>query len=396
MKHHYLFLLLVAMLCAPDLIANDSIKADGFWTRYSRTPRYIPVDSAFETRLQERANRPVQFLYDVDFTTYFDNREYRSPYQIPQTIFNFRLSPEIGVRILDRAGGRHELVAGVSYTKRLGGDWRDVQFDPIAYYRFRYRGFTVGLGAIPYTQRIAAMPDWLLYDSVAYMHPNIQGAHMAYQDERGFVELMCDWRGAQTPERREMFRVLVNGQYRYKWLQAGGLAHLNHKASFASPNHEYVMDDIHLNGFVGADLTRYTPLDSLSVRAGYIFGWQRDRSVNESFFNHGALIELYANWWFIGLKNTLYVGDNMQPLRPRNAYLCLGDPFYQSRLYNRTDIFVYLYRASFVNVYFSWNMHYDTHRLQHQQQVIVRFELEPLMHQLAGSRQVYLRGMFDK
>ena len=116
MKHHYLFLLLVAMLCAPDLIANDSIKADGFWTRYSRTPRYIPVDSAFETRLQERANRPVQFLYDVDFTTYFDNREYRSPYQIPQTIFNFRLSPELGVRILDRAGGRHDVVAGVSYT----------------------------------------------------------------------------------------------------------------------------------------------------------------------------------------------------------------------------------------------------------------------------------------
>ena len=150
-------LLVICLFCT--LAANaDSIKADGFWTRYSRTPRYIPVDSAFETRLQERANRPVQFLYDVDFTTYFDNREYHAPYQIPQTIFNFRLSPEVGVRLLDRAGGVHDLVAGVSYTQRLGGNWRDVQFDPIAYYQFRYRGFSVALGAIPNRKRLALCP----------------------------------------------------------------------------------------------------------------------------------------------------------------------------------------------------------------------------------------------
>ena len=386
------------LLFFPATLMADSIEAQGFWTRYAKVPRYIPVDSTLSAQYQARSQRPVQFLYNVDFTTYFDNREYYAPYQIPQTIFNFRLSPQIGVRILDRAGGKHELVAGVSYTQRLGGNWRDVQFNPIAYYQFRYRGFSVALGAVPYTKRISPMPDWLLYDSIAYMHPNIQGAYMTYRDERGFVELMCDWRGAQTTERREMFRVLINGQYQYKWLQIGGLAHLNHKASFAAPNHEFVMDDINANAFVGADLTKYTPLDSLSVRAGYIFGWQRDRANNDNFFNHGALIELYANWWFLGVKNTLYVGDNLQPLRPRNAFVCLGDPFYQSRLYNRTDFFIYLYRSEFVNCYFSWNMHYDTYRLQHQQQIIVRFELEPLLRSLAHpvSQSPYLRGLFDK
>lgn len=372
------------------------ILAVGFWTRFAKEPVEMPVDSAYTAKYTERANRPVQFLYDVDFTTYFDNREYKDPYQRPQTIFNFRLSPEIGVRILDRAGGRHELVAGVNYTQRLGGDWKDVQFNPIAYYQFQYRGFSVAMGAIPYTKRIMALPDWLLYDSIAYYHPNMQGAHIAYQDERGFVEFMCDWRGAQTPERREMFRLIANGQFNYKGLQLGGLAHLNHKASFAAPNHEFVMDDINLHAFAGADLTRYTPFDSLSIRAGYIFGWQRDREVDQSFFNHGLIIELYANWWFLGLKNTFYYGDNLQPLRPRNAFLCMGDPFYQSRIYNRTDIFAYLYRSSFVNLYFSWNMHYDGIHLQHQQQMIVRFQLEPLMQELAGRKQPYLRGLFDK
>ena len=186
----------------------------GFWTRFAKEPVAYTPDSAYTARYEERARKPVQLLYDVDFTTYFDNREYYPPYQIPQTILNFRLSPEIGVRILDRAGGKHELVAGVNYTQRLGGNWRDVQFNPIAYYRFRYRGFSVAMGAIPYTQRIRPMPEWLLYDSIAYYHPNMQGAHLSYQDQRGFIELMCDWRGAQTPERREMFRlVATDGQF---------------------------------------------------------------------------------------------------------------------------------------------------------------------------------------
>ena len=367
----------------------------GFWGRFAANPVEIPADSAFAAKQAIKAQKPVQLLYDVDFTTYFDNREYSSPYQIPQTILNFRLSPQIGVRILDRAGGRHELVAGVSYTQRLGGNWRDVQFNPIAYYHFNYRGFDAGMGAIPYSRRIMPMPEWLMYDSLTYMHPNIQGALLQYRDQRGFIEFMCDWRGAQTDERREMFRLVLNGQYQYKWLQVGGLAHMNHKAGFAK-TYEHVTDDVHAHAFVGFDVTQYVPLDSLSLRAGYIFGWERDRGVNESFLNHGFIMELYANWWFLGLKNTFYYGGNLMPLRERNVNSCLGDPFYQSPIYNRTDLFVYLYRSSFVNFYFSWNMHYDGIRLQHQQQMIVRFELEPLMEELAGKQKPYLRGLFDK
>lgn len=389
------YILFVSILLSLSANASDSVVASGFWTRYARSPRYISVDSTFAARQIEKEQRPVQFLYDVDFATYFDNREYHAPYQIPQTILNFRLSPQIGVRIMDRAGGKHELVAGVSYTQRLGGNWRDVQFNPIAYYHFNYRGFDVGMGAIPYTRRIAPMPEWLMYDSLTYYHPNIQGALLQYRDNRGFVEFMCDWREAQTEERREMFRLLVNGQYQYKWLQVGGLAHMNHKAGFAT-TYEPVMDDVHLNAFAGADITKYVPLDSLSLRAGYIFGWQRDRGTNETFINHGVMIELYANWWFIGVKNTFYYGDNLQPLRGRNMNSSLGDPFFQSRLYNRTDLFVYLYRSSFVNFYFSWNMHYDGISLQHQQQMIVRFQLNPLLRELSGQKQSYLRGLFDK
>ena len=371
--------------------AMDSVAVAGFWTRYSKTPRYVAVDSiSLQRRAAEEAKR-VRFIYNVDFATYFDNREYKAPYQMPQTLLNFRLSPDIGVRISDRAGGVHELVAGVRYTQPLGGNWRDIHIAPTAYYHFQYRGFDVGMGAIPYENRIAPLPDWVMYDSLVYMHPNIQGALMSYRDKRGYVEFLCDWRSSQTAERREMFRLVLDGRYQYKWLMTGGLFSLNHKAGFAAPNHEAVMDDINLNAFVGVNLSSYTPLDSLSLQVGYIFEWERDRATDESLFPQGMLVELYARWWFLGLKNTFFYGENLQPFRSRNAYFNLGDPFYQSRLYNRTDLIVYLYRSSFVNFYFSWNMHYDTYHLQHQQQLIVRFNLDGIWH-----RHGELRGLFDK
>ena len=65
--------------------AMDSVAVSGFWTRYSKTPRYVAIDSiSLQRRAAEEAKR-VRFIYNVDFATYFDNREYKTPYQIPQT-----------------------------------------------------------------------------------------------------------------------------------------------------------------------------------------------------------------------------------------------------------------------------------------------------------------------
>ena len=333
-----------------------------------------------------------QFLYNVDFATYFDNREYRTPYQIPQTIFSFRLSPEVGLRLFDKLGGVHTIRAGVHYTQPLGGNWRDVSIAPTAYYRLDIKGFSVALGAIPFTLRQEILPDWLMYDSIAYAHPNIQGALLSYASRHGDVELMCDWRGSQTVARREMFRLVVDGYYRYRWLSVGGFAQLNHKARYAYPHaYEGVCDDIYLNPQVGADVSSYLPLDSLSLRVGYIFGMQRHRAIGETKYPQGLLIELYASWRFIGLKNVFYYGGNLMPWYGEfGADLNQGDPFYQSTLYNRTDLFLYLYRNNFVNCYFSWNFHYDYHSLQHQQQLIVRFSLDGFREQRK------LKGLFDK
>ena len=185
------------------LSAADSIEVRGFWMRYSK-PKTIAVDTAKANDFARAEAKRVRFIYDVDFYSYFDNREYHDPYQTPQTIFNFRLAPEVGVQIRDLIGGTHRLIAGVNYTQRLGGDWNDVLFDPTAYYHYNYKGVNLRLGAIPFAQRLHALPDFLLYDSIGYFHPNIQGALFSYQDHRGYAEFMCDWRGAQETDCRDV------------------------------------------------------------------------------------------------------------------------------------------------------------------------------------------------
>lgn len=337
-----------------------------------------------------------RFLYNVDFATWFDNREYQRPLQIPQTLFSFRLSPEIGVGLSDRQGGSHRLIAGVHYTQPLGGNWKEVHFHPTAFYQYQYKGFTMNIGAVPYKHFIRQLPDFLRYDSVAYAHPNIQGALLQYSSRHGYVEAMCDWRGMQSPTRREMFRITFNGEYSYQGFFryfAGGVAQLNHKANHGAPTlREGVCDDIYASPNIGIDFAAPTPLDTICLRASYIYGYQRFRPDNLVYQPQGFMLEFMLRWRFLGLKNTFYVGDNLMPLYGMfGADLNQGDPFYQSPLYNRTDLFIYIVRKGFVNCYFSWNMHYAAGtRLQNQQQLIVLFSLDGL------KKEQRLRGLFDK
>jgi len=335
-----------------------------------------------------------KFLYNVDFVSYFDNREYHSNLQQSKTIFGTRLSPEIGVGFQDSLGGSHKLMGGVSYIQPFGASWRSARLYPTLYYQYRQQGFTVNLGAIPYSQLYRALPDYLMSDSMAYGHPNIQGGLFQYASKWGFAEFLCDWRGMQSSNTREAFRLIIDGRFNYKWFYTGGYAQLNHLAG-KSDDQPYlgVCDDLYLNPFIGIDFSNKTPLDSLSFQVGYIVGLQRDRKDEITYISQGCKIDFFLRWKFIGMENRLYLGENLMPLYAKyGTLLSQGDPFYQARLYNRTDLFFYIIRRSFVSCYFSWNFHYTLgDKLSHQQQLVVRFNLDGLKNKNSK-----IRGIFDK
>ncbi len=335
-------------------------------------------------RAEDSITKP-RFLYDVDFYGWFDNREYQAPYGLHQTLFAVRLSPEIGVGFTDKQGGTHRVMAGLHYTQPMGGEWKKYQFDPTVYYQYAYKGFHLHFGALPYTNRIERMPDFLTYDSIAYMQPNIQGALFQYQSQHGYIEAMCDWRGMPSATRKEMFRIVINGNYQHRGYftyMVGGWAQLNHKANLGDGMpHEGVADDILAMPQLGIDFSSPTPLDTLLLNIGYIGGIQRDRATHTIHYPHGLLCNFELRWRWIALKNTLYLGDNQMPFYELHGHdLNQGDPFYRQPLYDKLGLELSILRKDFIHIYGAYNLHFVQNcKPQHQQQVIVRFLLEPLL-----------------
>ena len=322
-----------------------------------------------------------RFIYDVDFVTYFDNREYHNPYEVSSTLFGMRLTPVVGVELTDREGGVHALRGGLSYIQPFGAEMRSGKLFPTIYYDYAFRGYSVNLGTIPYTGLWEDLPLFLMNDSLRFAYPNIQGALLGYSSERGYVQFFCDWRGMQSKTTREAFRLVLLGRYAYDWFYVGGYGAMNHLANKAlSEPNLGVCDDVMINPYVGVNLSDYTPLDTFSVRVGYLGGYYTDRKVGAMSVRSGFLCDFFVRWRFLGLKNSLYVGQGQMPYYEKyGSELYQGSALYQSGLYNRTDVMVYLIRRSFVNCYFSWNFHVlKGYGLSNEQQLVLRFNLDGL------------------
>ena len=291
-----------------------------------------------------------------------------------QTLFGTRLSPEIGVRI-----GHSAIMAGASWVQPIDGSTENARIHPTVYYRYSSPRFRMSMGMFPRTQLIENEPAILQYDSLTYYRPNIAGALFQYVHPKGFAELYVDWRQVQTEVKREAFMVVFNGRWQpLPYLFAGGHLVMNHLARPRHSDDRYtVTDNLIVSPYVGLDLTPCTPLDTLTLKAGYHLSLDRLRNVGTWHHPQGLLVDLRAEWRFLGLHNTFYKGGAQMPLYPQlGAQLNQGDPFYQSPTYNRTDIYAYLFRKSYLNCLASFNLHYTPGNLDFQQQLVLRFYLD--------------------
>lgn len=322
------------------------------------------------------APKAQNLLWNVDMTGFFDNREYKSPYQTAQTFFGTRLSPEIGLGI---AQDKHRIMVGGSWIQSFGSPLKDSEFKPTVYYEYNNRnGFSMNIGAFARTHLIETLPAVMLYDSLSYFRPNIEGILFQYQKEKGYGEIFIDWRRKQTEQDREAFLISASGRWMPGIFFAGGHAVMNHLARPKNaPDDISVVDDILINPYIGVDLGNKLPLDSFTLQAGYLISMERIRGNGIWHRPQGLLAQLSMEWRFMGLSNTLYIGENQQPFYPQfGSLLNQGDPFYQSTRYNRTDVYAYLFRNEWVNCFFSLNFHYTKEKFDSQQQLILRFNID--------------------
>ena len=321
------------------------------------------------------------FLYNVEALSYFDNREYKNDFVHSRTLFGIRLSPEIGVGFSDNREGSHRLMAGIHWNQPIGNDLGSAQFVPTIYYNYQRKGLSLSLGAVPFSHLNEPLPDYLQYDSLTYMRPNIQGALFQYTAARFTAEAFCDWRSIQTEAQREAFRLVGRVKYAPGLFFLGGNFQMNHLASTATVK-QGVVDDLMANPYIGLNLTRLLPLDSLSLQVGYILAYAWDRVNDDAPTTPGGIhVDLTARWKRLSLHNTFYAGGNLMPHYGQvGTLLYQGDPLYQDPLHDRLDLAVCIVNHPAVSCFFSWNFHFlsTAARLNHQQQLTVRFNLDAL------------------
>ncbi|MEG2946380.1 MAG: hypothetical protein RR837_06505 [Bacteroidales bacterium] len=320
------------------------------------------------TCLQANAQK---FLWEVDFTGFFDNREFKAPYQTPQTFFGTRLSPEIGIQIKEE----HQLMGGLSWLQEFGSH-KDHKVDWTVYYRYNSDKLKASFGAFPRRLLVEEYPSALMYDSILYFNPNINGALLQYFCKAGYAEAYIDWRSQQTKVDREIFTMASSGRFALKQAFAGWFLTVTHFAKPKNPETDMnVIDNIMFNPYIGGNFSGMTVFDSLQLKTGFLMSLDRNRGNGAWYTPRGFLGELTLEWRFFGNARRFLLGRESTPFLYFGAALHSADPFYRARVYNRTDLYVYFLRNKYVECKASCNIHVARRQVQFQQQLFLRFNI---------------------
>ena len=316
----------------------------------------------------------VNFAYDIDFETRFDNREYyRSAFSPSMTVFGARLTPSVGFDIRQDDKISHRLMAGIDVRKDFGAspvskilsDGADVPEtslnqnntalfrDITLYYRLtantRKAGVQLYAGIFPRRAVGGEYSDVFFSDSLKYYDNNMEGVLLQVHNDRIYWEVGCDWMGQYGKVRKEKFMVFSYGQSDITpFFKVGYSGSLYHFAG--SQKAKGVVDNILLNPFVKFDFADRLGFQEFSARLGWLQAMQHDRVfVGHYVFPGGGELDLEIKKWNFGIRNRLFCGTDMMPYYNStdaggDKYgdrLYFGDPFYRMHDDGSTGIGTY-------------------------------------------------------
>ena len=291
-----------------------------------------------------------ELLWNVDFNAVVNNREGGDELRPDQTFIFTRLAPEVGVTL---DGGRNRLMGGVAWYQPLNDGMTGYKVLPTLYYQYQGdNGLRAAVGWFPRTLLHERAPRFLWSDSLDYCTPNVRGAMLHYTHRnQGWVQAVLDWRQMQTTTHREAFNVLFSGAMPLKgplWLK--GHIYYNHLAKRKNaPEGEGVNDDASVNPLLGLRLQPGNT--TLNIDAGAIVQLQRCRAEGKWHTPVAFVADINARWRWLEVSENLTAGKNLFPLYPQfGSELNLGDTYYCSKLYSRTDVRAHLVQNNHVDV----------------------------------------------
>ncbi|RZJ78055.1 MAG: hypothetical protein EOO20_28210, partial [Chryseobacterium sp.] len=264
---------------------------------------------------------------EINFHGFIDNREYAKSGRFSQTIFGSRISPEIGLLI----DSTHRLRVGINALQEFGDRDFFRHIDPVIYYQYQKRNWSLYLGAFPRINLLDDYPRALLADTLNYFRPNVEGMLAKYETSNFKQTIWIDWTGKQTNNDRETFLFGFSGKYQPGRFFISHYAYMFHNAlSGISPPNQYLEDNGAIQAQIGLDFSRETLFDSLTISAGGMMSIERVRALETSASPKGFVANLHAGYKKFSLANAFYSGEG--------HHLINGDPFYTAKVYNRLDL----------------------------------------------------------
>ncbi|MFI3266960.1 MAG: hypothetical protein R3Y15_07400 [Rikenellaceae bacterium] len=311
----------------------------------------------------------LEVTWDVEYEWLFDNREYKSDYAIPQTIFGSRLQPQLGLSWDDN----NSLNIGGEVFISMGKEGYFDNFLPLMYYDYDNDKYNFAAGVIPRSKMLGNYPTAFFSDSTNFYRPIIEGCLFNYQSGRGYFEFGCSWVGLLSEDRREQFLIFSSAEMLRGRLFAGYYFTMMH---YAMRKGEHgVVDNMLALPYVGVNIGGIgNVIDDSNLSVGAMAAFQRDRAYDDARYPLGLYVNLNLQKWRFGLENTLYLGENLMPFYYGHeddyygADLYYGDPYYQtSSVYNRLEVFFEAISTKRVSMKIATVHHYDGSVLDWQQ-----------------------------
>ncbi len=290
-------------------------------------------------------------IYNVDFDTYFDNREYSTTESLKfrsGTDFAAALAPSLGLRFSEE----HTLNFGVqTFTKfdELDNKLFD-SIETILYYGYDSQNWSAAAGLFPrsrmevgsYSTAFFA-DDYLFYDRL------IGGLMGQYRVDDSFVELVCDWESQPSESSRERFRLLTAGRKYWSTFYAGYNLSVTHFAGADNDILFNVVDNALINPRIGA---RFSGTYDFDISLSYLQSMQRDRAYENEWLTPAmGEVAFTLSRWGVTLSEQFYFGDNLFPLYDGHtlddgtvmeygSLLYTGDPYFSTEggFYNRAAV----------------------------------------------------------
>ena len=304
-----------------------------------------------------------QFVWNVNFDSRFDNREYKSEVNWPQTLFGARLTPEVGI-----GWNGNSIRLGTNLQADFGAKTFNTPPTLVMYYAYESEKFNAYAGLLPRRNVMGHYSPAFFSDSVKFYDPNIDGLLLQYKGRLGYLEFACDWTGMISNTDRERFMLFSSGRIGNETFYAGYSFDMHHFAGTYLV--DGVVDNVLLEPYVGVSLARQASFEKLSLEAGWINAFQHIRSRTDNYVKPGGVeIRLHVQKFRFGIDNTLYLGKNLQPYYADRVSdtsdevygpeLYMGEPWYRSRTYDRLEIYWHPIEKPTMNLKVSSVHHFD-------------------------------------